>query len=100
MQTTFQANPDSGRSPVLLSYKKDAETMYPERCRPQPTPKEAIYAGKKYFFYSVGGAFLGLFLFFVLFHYSDTLAFRAGGKDAETMYPERCRPQPTLMSQQ
>ncbi len=41
--------------------------------------KEAIYAGKKYFFYSVGGAFLGLFLFFVLFHYSDTLAFRAGG---------------------
>lgn len=41
--------------------------------------KEAVKAGKKYLFYSVCGAFLGLFLFFVLFHYSSTLEFMAGG---------------------
>lgn len=41
--------------------------------------KEAVDAGKKYLFYSVGGAFLGLFLFFVLYQYADTLSFVPGG---------------------
>lgn len=41
--------------------------------------KEAIEAAKKYLFYSVGGAFAGLALFFVLYHYADTLDFVAGG---------------------
>ena len=40
---------------------------------------EAIAAGKKYIFYSVGGAFLGLAGFFFIYRYGDTLVFTPGG---------------------
>ena len=41
--------------------------------------EEAIAAGKKYIFYSVGGAFLGLAGFFFIYRYGDTLTFTPGG---------------------
>jgi multicomponent Na+:H+ antiporter subunit D len=41
--------------------------------------EEAIAAGKKYIFYSVGGAFLGLTGFFFIYRYGDTLNFTPGG---------------------
>lgn len=41
--------------------------------------RESIEAGKKYLFYSVGGAFLGLSAFFVLYQYCMTLDFIPGG---------------------
>ena len=40
---------------------------------------DAIAAGKKYIFYSVGGAFLGLVGFFFMYIYGDTLTFTPGG---------------------
>ena len=40
---------------------------------------EAIAAGKKYIFYSVGGAFLGLAGFFFIYQYGDTMNFTPGG---------------------
>lgn len=40
---------------------------------------EAIMAGLKYLFYSMCGAYLGLFGIFFLYRYCDTLAFTAGG---------------------
>lgn len=55
--------------------------------------KEAANAAKKYFFYSVGGAFLGLFLFFVLYQYNDTLVFAAGG----TLDPAKAAGHETLI---
>ena len=36
-------------------------------------------AALKYLFYSMCGAYLGLFGIFCLYHYCDTLAFTAGG---------------------
>ena len=41
--------------------------------------REAIMAALKYLFYSMCGAYLGLFGIFCLYHYCDTLAFTAGG---------------------
>lgn len=41
--------------------------------------KEAIMAGLKYLFYSMCGAYLGLFGIFFLYKYCDTLTFTAGG---------------------
>lgn len=41
--------------------------------------KEAIEAAKKYLFYSMGGAFLGLSGFFFFYHYGKTLNFTSGG---------------------
>lgn len=41
--------------------------------------REAIMAALKYLFYSMCGAYLGLFGIFQLYHYCDTLAFTAGG---------------------
>ena len=40
---------------------------------------EALGAAKKYLFYSVGGAFLGLCAIFFLAHFCDAAEFRAGG---------------------
>lgn len=40
---------------------------------------EAVKAGKKYIFYSIGGAFLGLAGFFFIYVYGDTLSFVPGG---------------------
>ena len=41
--------------------------------------REAIMAALKYLFYSMCGAYLGLFGIFFLYHYCDTLTFTAGG---------------------
>ena len=41
--------------------------------------REAIMAALKYLFYSMCGAYLGLFGIFCLYHYCDTLTFTAGG---------------------
>ncbi len=41
--------------------------------------REAIMAALKYLFYSMCGAYLGLYGIFQLYHYCDTLAFTAGG---------------------
>ncbi len=41
--------------------------------------EEAVAAGKKYIFYSVGGAFLGLSGFFFIYRYAQTLDFTPGG---------------------
>lgn len=41
--------------------------------------KEAIMASLKYLFYSMCGAYLGLFGIFFLYRYCDTLTFTAGG---------------------
>lgn len=41
--------------------------------------KEAIQAGKKYIFYSMGGAFMGLVGFFFIYGYGNTLTFTPGG---------------------
>lgn len=41
--------------------------------------KEAIMAALKYLFYSMCGAYLGLFGIFFLYRYCDTLVFTAGG---------------------
>lgn len=41
--------------------------------------KEAIMAALKYLFYSMCGAYLGLFGIFFLYRYCDTLTFTAGG---------------------
>lgn len=41
--------------------------------------REAIMAALKYLFYSMCGAYLGLFGIFFLYRYCDTLAFTAGG---------------------
>ncbi|MDO5338288.1 MAG: proton-conducting transporter membrane subunit [Eubacteriales bacterium] len=41
--------------------------------------REAIMAALKYLFYSMCGAYLGLFAIFFLYRYCDTLAFTAGG---------------------
>ncbi|MCR4806086.1 MAG: proton-conducting membrane transporter [Lachnospiraceae bacterium] len=41
--------------------------------------KEAIQAGKKYVFYSMGGAFMGLVGFFFVYTYGKSLAFTPGG---------------------
>lgn len=41
--------------------------------------REAIMASLKYLFYSMCGAYLGLFAIFFLYRYCDTLAFTAGG---------------------
>lgn len=41
--------------------------------------REAIMASLKYLFYSMCGAYLGLFGIFFLYRYCDTLAFTAGG---------------------
>lgn len=41
--------------------------------------KESIEAAKKYLFYSMGGAFLGLAGFFVMFRYAGAMPFIAGG---------------------
>ncbi|MBR5766747.1 MAG: proton-conducting membrane transporter [Lachnospiraceae bacterium] len=40
---------------------------------------EAIAAGRKYIFYSIGGAFLGLSGFFFIYTYGTTLTFTPGG---------------------
>ncbi|MCR5233592.1 MAG: proton-conducting membrane transporter [Lachnospiraceae bacterium] len=40
---------------------------------------EAVKAGKKYIFYSIGGAFLGLSGFFFIYIFGDTLSFVPGG---------------------
>ena len=40
---------------------------------------EAIAAGKKYIFYSMGGAFMGLVGFFFIYRYGTTLTFTPGG---------------------
>lgn len=40
---------------------------------------EAIKAGKKYIFYSMGGAFMGLVGFFFIYRYGKTLTFSPGG---------------------
>ena len=40
---------------------------------------EAIAAGKKYIFYSIGGAFIGLTGFFFIYTYGRTLEFTPGG---------------------
>ena len=44
----------------------------------EQTP-EAIAAGKKYIFYSIGGAFIGLTGFFFIYTYGTTLTFTPGG---------------------
>ncbi|MCR5357409.1 MAG: proton-conducting membrane transporter [Lachnospiraceae bacterium] len=44
----------------------------------EQTP-EAIAAGKKYIFYSIGGAFIGLAGFFFIYTYGTTLTFTPGG---------------------
>lgn len=41
--------------------------------------REAIMAGLKYLFYSMCGAYMGLFGIFFLYRYCDTLTFTAGG---------------------
>ncbi|MCR5421282.1 MAG: proton-conducting membrane transporter [Lachnospiraceae bacterium] len=41
--------------------------------------REAIEAGKKYIFYSMGGAFMGLAGFFFAYYYCNTLDFIPGG---------------------
>jgi multicomponent Na+:H+ antiporter subunit D len=41
--------------------------------------KEAIMGALKYLFYSMCGAYLGLFGIFFLYHYCDSLTFTAGG---------------------
>lgn len=41
--------------------------------------REAIMAGMKYLFYSMCGAYMGLFGIFFLYRYCDTLAFTPGG---------------------
>lgn len=41
--------------------------------------RESIMAALKYLFYSMCGAYAGLFGIFFLYRYSDTLTFRAGG---------------------
>lgn len=41
--------------------------------------REAIMAALKYLFYSMCGAYLGLFAIFFLYRYCDTLTFTAGG---------------------
>ncbi len=41
--------------------------------------KEAVMAGLKYLFYSMAGAFLGLFGIFFLYHFCDTVEFLPGG---------------------
>ncbi|MCR5507705.1 MAG: proton-conducting membrane transporter [Lachnospiraceae bacterium] len=41
--------------------------------------KEALSAGRKYIFYSMGGAFAGLAGFFFIYIYADTLTFTPGG---------------------
>lgn len=41
--------------------------------------KESIEAAKKYLYYSMGGAFLGLSGFFVMFNYAGAMPFVAGG---------------------
>ena len=41
--------------------------------------EEAIEAGKKYIFYSIGGAFIGLAGFFYIYTYGTTLSFIPGG---------------------
>lgn len=41
--------------------------------------KEAMAAGFKYLFYSLAGAFMGLFGIFFLFHYNEGMAFLPGG---------------------
>ena len=41
--------------------------------------EEALAAGRKYIFYSIGGAFMGLAGFFFIYTYADTLTFTPGG---------------------
>lgn len=41
--------------------------------------EEALAAGRKYIFYSIGGAFIGLAGFFFIYTYGNTLAFTPGG---------------------
>ncbi len=41
--------------------------------------EEALAAGRKYIFYSIGGAFMGLAGFFFIYTYGYTLAFTPGG---------------------
>ena len=40
---------------------------------------EALKAGRKYFFYSLGGAFIGLAGFFFIYIYGTSLTFTPGG---------------------
>ena len=41
--------------------------------------RESVMAALKYLFYSLCGAYGGLFAIFILYRYSDTLTFAAGG---------------------
>ena len=41
--------------------------------------RESVEAAKKYLFYSMGGAFAGLFAFFVLYNYAGAMTFVPGG---------------------
>ncbi len=50
--------------------------------------KESIDAGKKYLFYSLAGAFMGLSSFFVLAHFCETLSFVPGGSLNMTLVSE------------
>lgn len=59
----------------------------------QTKTKEAIMAGLKYIFYSLAGAYMGLFAIYFLYQNTTTLTFSAGG----TLDPDKISAHPTLI---